>query len=114
VSDLLDVSASVGGSSLERAKEAARAVERAADAGESAEAAERFEALLATLLVKEMRRALPEGTLFPGAGSDVYDAWFDEHVGSALADGDALGLASQVRISLADAARAREQEEEGA
>jgi Rod binding domain-containing protein len=60
--------------------------------GTPAEAAKEFERLFATLLVKEMRATLPEGFFGEGAGSDVFDGWFDEHLGSALAEGQGLGM----------------------
>ena len=53
------------------------------------EAAAAFESYFATLLVRELRRGLPEG-LFSGAGSDVYSSWFDEQIGATLSERDAL------------------------
>ena len=65
------------------------------------EAAEMFEALLATMLVKEARRSLGEGGFFgEGPGADVFNGWLDQHVGQALADGWNLDLAGMVRTSL--------------
>ncbi len=66
----------------------------------AAEAGNEFESYFATMLVREMRRAMPEG-FFSGTGSDVYGAWFDEHLGAALAERDALGLAGMVKTALA-------------
>ncbi len=63
-------------------------------------AAKKFEELFATLLVKEMRKALPEGPFGQGPGADVYEGWFDEHVGAALARGGTLELAQVIRASL--------------
>ena len=60
--------------------------------GDHGDAAREFERLFATLLVKEMRATLPEGFFGEGAGSDVFDGWFDEHTGSALSEGRGLGL----------------------
>ncbi|HVS20099.1 MAG TPA: rod-binding protein [Planctomycetota bacterium] len=60
--------------------------------GEVGDAAREFERLFATLLVKEMRSTLPEGFFGGGAGSDVFDGWFDEHLGASLAEGRGLGL----------------------
>lgn len=104
MSDLPGIQSGVQQGSLARAQAAAEGAQRAAQDGRTDEAAAKFEALLATMLVKEMRRALPGGTLFPGAGSDVYDAWFDEHIGAALAKGDQLGLSQEVRLALAQRA----------
>lgn len=56
------------------------------------ETAQKFEALLATMLVKEMRRAIPEGFFGDGAAGDIYSGWLDEHVGQALANDDGLRM----------------------
>ena len=55
-------------------------------------AAKEFEKLLATILVKELRRGLPGGFFGDGPGRDVYEGWMDEHLGSALTEGEGLGL----------------------
>ena len=73
----------------ERALEGAR---DAAQRGQAGEAALEFEKLFATLLVKELRRGLPEGFFGKGAGADVYEGWLDEHLGTALSEGRGLGL----------------------
>jgi len=59
-----------------------------------------MEALFATLLVRELRRALPDGFFGKSAGADTFEGWFDQHIGQALADSDALGLAGQIKVSL--------------
>jgi Rod binding domain-containing protein len=59
-----------------------------------------FSKLLATMLVKEMRRALPEGFFGDGAGSDIFDGWLDEHMGSALTDRDGLRLEDMIAHSM--------------
>ncbi len=73
----------------ERALAAARA---ASAQGDGAHAARDFERLLATQLVKELRRGLPEGFFGSEAGSDVFEGWFDENLGDALCEGRGLGL----------------------
>jgi Rod binding domain-containing protein len=71
------------------------------DDANPAEAAEMFESLLATMLVKEARRSLGEGGFFgKGPGADVFSGWLDQHVGQALADGWDLDLAGMVRAGL--------------
>ena len=72
----------------------------AADEGKEAEAAKAFESLLATMLVKELRSSLTEGFFGEGPGADVYEAWFDDHLGKALTENDALGFAGMVKASL--------------
>jgi Rod binding domain-containing protein len=63
-------------------------------------AARKFQGVLASLLVKEMRRSLPEGFFGDGAAGDIYSGWLDEHVGESLATRDALHLESMLRSSL--------------
>lgn len=70
------------------------------DRREVAEAARQFEALLATQLVRELRRSVPGG-LFEGAGSDTYHGLFDRHLGEMLAESEALGVAAMLRATLA-------------
>jgi flagellar protein FlgJ len=84
----LDVQA-LAGMQGERALAAARA---ASAQGNGAHAARDFERLLATQLVKELRRGLPEGFFGSGAGSDVFEGWLDENLGDALCEGRGLGL----------------------
>ena len=71
-------------------------------------AADKFESLLATQLVKEMRKSLENGFFGSGPGSDVFDGWMDEHLGEALSKSGALDLASSIRISLGDKQAARD------
>ena len=89
VADPLSVPAPAAqAASLRRLESAGRELRR----GDVGEAAREFERLFATLLVKEMRATLPEGFFGGGAGSDVFDGWLDEHLGSSLAEGRGLGL----------------------
>ena len=64
------------------------------------ETAQKFEALLATMLVKEMRRAIPEGFFGDGAAGDIYSGWLDEHVGGALAKDDGLHVRDMLEKSV--------------
>lgn len=74
------------------APDAISGVRRAAEQGRVEEAAKAFETYFTSLLVREMRRSLPEGLVGGGTGSDVYAAWFDENVGRALAESRGLGI----------------------
>ncbi len=71
-----------------------------AAAGESAKAAKDFEALLGTLLVKELRRTLPTGFFGEQSGSDTYEGWLDDVLGKKIAESGALNLAGMVKVSL--------------
>jgi Rod binding domain-containing protein len=84
---------------LEQADLKAKAVD-AANEGRPEEAAKAFEGILARLLVKEMRRGLTEGVFGEGSGSDVFESWFDEHIGKSLAESNALGIAGIVKTGL--------------
>lgn len=80
---------------------------RGANEGELSpeEAGNKFESFFATMLVREMRKSAanlsPQGGMFgDGAGADVYEGWFDEHLGQTLADRDALGLVGMVKADV--------------
>lgn len=75
-------------------------------AGEdSTAAAKRFQSMLASMLVKEMRTTLPEGFFGSGTGNDVYGGWLDEHVGESLARRDALHIEGMLKESIERKAR---------
>ena len=80
----------------------ARTAERAQDLASSEEdAGAQMEALFATMLVKELRRALPnEGFFGPGKGADIFNGWMDEFLGDQLARDGALDLAGRVKVAL--------------
>jgi Rod binding domain-containing protein len=73
---------------------------RAAERGDAAETARQFETVFGVMLVRELRRAMPQGLFGEGAGADVYEGWFDEHLGRALSEHDALGIAGLVKAAL--------------
>lgn len=103
-------SAGLGARGIGADRLAQRAAELA-NSDRSADAAQRFEELLATVLVKELRRALPDGLFGQGPGADVFEGWFDEHLGKSLARDGALGLAEVVREGLVRKAEQRRLEE---
>jgi Rod binding domain-containing protein len=84
------------------------AARRAADRGDAAETARQFEELFSVLLVRELRRCMPAGPFGEGPGADVYEGWFDEHLGGALAERDALGIAGMIKASIQRTQAARE------
>lgn len=55
-----------------------------------------FEALLATMMAKELRSGLEEGFFGSGPGADTFSAWLDEHVGRVMAERGAFGIAEIV------------------
>lgn len=74
--------------------------------GKHLEAARKFETLIATQLVKELRRGLPDGFFGDGPGSDVYNGWLDTRLGESLAENWQLDLAGMVKTNL-DSKQAR-------
>lgn len=81
---------------------------RAADRGDGKEAAHQFEKVFATMLVRELRRSMPKSPFGEGPGADVYEGWFDDHLGGALARNDALGLAGMIKASITRTQAARD------
>ena len=79
-----------------------------------ADASQRFESLLATMLVKELRQTLPDGFFGDGPGADVYAGWMDKHLGDALAGSDALGIAGMVKAEIGRIVDAQSAEDTGA
>ena len=73
---------------------------------EHANAGKKFEGLLATMLVNQMRKSLPEGFFGKGPGADSFGGWLDKSIGDALADSWDVGIAGMVKTSL-DAKQAR-------
>ena len=62
------------------------------------DAAENFESLFLTLMLKEMRNTLDktEGGLFGSDSSDTYGGMFDQFMGQSLAEGRHIGIADAV------------------
>lgn len=83
-----------------RSLDQARAAARSADAGRLEEAAKAFEALFATVMVKELRRGLSDGFFGSDAGADTFEGWLDEHLGEALASSGALDVAGFIRVNI--------------
>lgn len=69
-----------------------RALSAAKDAPGTAQTAEKFEALLATMMVKELRKAAPEGFFGDSAAGDIYSGWLDEQLGQVLAQSGSLNM----------------------
>ena len=60
------------------------------------EAARKFEAYLAQIMLREMRKTVPEGGLFSGPAMDTFVDMFDQAMGERIAEGGRLGLAQQL------------------
>jgi murein DD-endopeptidase MepM/ murein hydrolase activator NlpD len=66
------------------------------------EAAQKFEAYLAQVMLREMRKTLPEGGIFSGPPMDSFVDMFDQAVADRIAEGGRLGLADQLARSFGD------------
>ena len=63
------------------------------------EVAKSFEAVFASLLIKQMRNTLSDG-LFGSESSDVMGGLFDLHMGQAMTEGAGLGIRDKVLAQL--------------
>ncbi len=68
--------------------------------GDKNEAAKKFESLLATMLVKELRKGLGDGLFGKGSGSDIYAGWFDQHLGEALSRDGGFDMEGLIRVGI--------------
>ena len=66
------------------------------------EAAKQFEGLMLQLMIKEMRKTLPEGGLFSGSDMEIYQDLLDQAIADNIASGEGLGLAEQIMASLGE------------
>ena len=60
------------------------------------EAAKKFEGLMIQMMVKEMRKTLPENGLFGSDDISMYEDLFDQVIADRIAEGRGLGLADQL------------------
>lgn len=68
--------------------------------GDKVQTAKQFEALLATMLVKEMRQSLDDGFFGKGPGADTFGGWLDKSIGDSLAGNWQLDLAGMVKTNI--------------
>ena len=59
---------------------------------QSAEVAEQFEAMFASILLKSLRQTVGGDGLFPGDSSDTFGALFDQFMGEHIAEGGGVGI----------------------
>ena len=71
-------------------------LERAINASSQEDAGKKFEAMLGTMLAKEMRKGLDEGFFGKGPGADSFSGWLDEYVGQVMAEQGTLGTGTMV------------------
>jgi len=63
------------------------------------EAARKFEGLMIQMMVKEMRKTLPDNGLFGSEAVSMYEDLFDQVIADQIAEGRGLGLAEQLGLS---------------
>ncbi|MFT5285206.1 MAG: Rod binding domain-containing protein [Planctomycetota bacterium] len=71
-------------------------LQRAMNDASSKNAGDKFEAMLGTMLAKEMRKGLDEGFFGKGPGADSFSSWLDEYVGQVMAEQGTLGTGAMV------------------
>jgi Rod binding domain-containing protein len=64
------------------------------------DAAQGFESIFLSMLLKEMRQTLEPGSLFGHDSSDVYGGLFDQFMSQHLAQGKGMGLAQSLMKQL--------------
>ena len=64
------------------------------------DAAQGFESVFLSMLLKEMRKTLEPGSLFGKDSSDVYGGMFDQFMSQHLAQGKGMGLAQALLTQL--------------
>lgn len=87
-----DAALASGSAQLDKVQSIASGARDAQSPERVAEAARQFEALLATMLVKEMRAGLEEGFFGKGPGADSFSSMLDEHLGAELAKRPLFGM----------------------
>ena len=75
-------------------------LESLATQGKESEAAQAFESLFASMLVKEMRSSVDGGFFGEGPGAETYGEWFDKEMGASIAADGGLGLAGVLKVQL--------------
>jgi len=63
------------------------------------QAARQFEAYMAQMLVREMRKTVPDG-LFSGPAMETFGGMFDQAIAERIADGPGLGLALALETAM--------------
>ena len=60
-----------------------------------------FEAIFIEMMLKEMRRSVPKGGLFPDTiQKDIYTSLFDQQVAREMAEGKGIGLSDMLYKNL--------------
>ena len=75
------------------------AANRADEATQAAEAGEQFEGYLIEMMVKEMRKTVPDG-IFSSSAMEMFSGLFDQHLSNAIAEGGGLGISEMLQGSI--------------
>lgn len=65
-----------------------------------------FESVFTSMMLKEMRKTLENGSLFGEDQSDIYGGMFDQFMGQHMSNAGGIGLASMVRQAVERTANA--------
>jgi len=90
----------LGGALANRDSSALESAKRLAGQGpgqQDDEVVQAFGKLFAQQLVRKMRESVDGGFFGKGAGSGIYESWFDEHLAEQLSANDALGMAGMIK-----------------
>ncbi len=69
-------------------------------AAQDDDAARKFEAMIAKMMIKELRRSLPEGSLFGSREMEMFADFFDQAFAEQMTGGEGLGLRDGIERSL--------------
>lgn len=71
---------------------------------DSEDAAKQFESYMAQMMVKEMRKTLPEGGIFGSKSAEMFSEVFDQEIAKRISESGRLGLQKSIMARLGEAA----------
>lgn len=81
--------------------------QRHQEATKAIEAGEKFEGYLLEMMMREMRKTVPEG-LFSSSAMEMFSGMLDQHIAEAISSGGGLGISTLLQRSLPAAAEQAE------
>ncbi len=86
---------------LNRAEAGSRNLEKKAQDGRLREACQGFEEIFINMMLKEMRKTVPAGGLFPDSlQKDIYTSMFDQQVARQISTSRGIGIADMLYENL--------------
>ena len=78
-----------------------RILKEKADDGRLKEACQGFEEIFINMMLKEMRKGVPKGGLFPDSlQKDIYNSMFDRQIAKEISSGKGMGIAEMLYENL--------------